>query len=252
MPGIQQYFKRYEVKYLLSDMQYQEFRDRTGIYLAEDMYGETDICNCYFDTENYRLIRNSLEKGIYKEKLRLRSYGIPDNDEAKVYLELKKKYDGIVYKRREGLTFGQSKQVMDNISPHTFSELSLDSQIFREISWIVRYYETLSPAMFLSYRRIAMYEPDGNLSQTSTGNTGLRVTFDCDIAWRTEDVDLQHGIYGNTLLDTGQRIMEIKAPGAIPMWLVKILNEMKLYPTSYSKYGRAYEQMVRRSGQISC
>jgi hypothetical protein len=232
--AIQQYFKRYEVKYMLNEAQYQEFRERTSHLLMEDDYGESDICNCYYDTPDDRLIRNSMEKGIYKEKLRLRSYGVPQDASARTYLELKKKYQGIVYKRREELTYGQAQQVLSEYVENPFAQAGLDSQIFREIAWVWRYYEKLYPAMYLSYRRIAMYE------QSDIENQGLRITFDRDLLWRTEDVDLAAGIYGDTLLEPGYRIMEVKSPGAMPMWFVRLLDDMKLYPTSYSKYGSAY------------
>lgn len=232
----QQYFMRYEVKYLLNEEQYQEFRERTNQRLAVDSYGETDICNCYYDTLDFRLIRNSLEKGIYKEKLRLRSYGVPESDTSKVFLELKKKYQGIVYKRRESLLYGQAARILAENGQMAIGKEGLDSQIFHEIAWVLKYYEHLYAAMYLSYQRIAMYE------KTDVDNQGVRITFDRNLLWRTEEVDLMAGIYGEPLLESGQRIMEIKAPGALPMWLVKLLDDMKVYPTSYSKYGRAYEQ----------
>lgn len=236
----QQSFKRYEVKYLLNEDQYREFRERTKHRLITDAYGETDICNVYYDTSDYRLIRNSMEKGIYKEKLRLRSYGMPKECSSKVYLELKKKYQGIVYKRRECLEYEQAQKILTSGSEGAFCEEELDSQILREILWVLKYYETLHPAMFLSYQRIAMYD----WKDMDAG--GLRVTFDRNIVWRTRQADLRSGIYGEPLLEPGQRIMEVKVPEAMPMWFVKLLDDMKLYPVSYSKYGRAYEQTQLR------
>lgn len=236
MGAEQQYFKRYEIKYLLKEDQYQEFRERTNQRLMVDSYGETDICNCYYDTTDFRLIRNSMEKGIYKEKLRLRSYGIPEDDSSKVFLELKKKYQGIVYKRRESLSYNQAQRILTGKGENPIREEGLDSQIFHEIEWVLRYYKDLYPAMYLSYQRIALYE------QTDVDNQGLRITFDRNLLWRTEQVNLMAGIYGDPLLEPGQRIMEVKAPGALPLWLVKLFDDMKIYPATYSKYGKAYEQ----------
>lgn len=245
MGTIIQNFQRYEIKYLLDERQYREFRDRTRMLLIPDAYGESDICNCYLDTKDHRLIRNSLEKGIYKEKLRLRSYGVPAADQDTTFLELKKKYDGVVYKRREVLTYAQAMEVLKDRGQHSFADYGLDSQIYREIEWVMKYYEELLPMMVISYQRVAMYEP------SDTEHDGLRVTFDRNLLWRTEAVDLKEGIYGDPILPYGYRIMEVKAAGAMPMWLVHILDDMRLYPTSFSKYGRAYETSMRIQRKIA-
>lgn len=233
-------FKRYEVKYLLSGEQYQELRQRLDGHLIEDTYGETEICNCYYDTPDFRLIRNSMEKTAYKEKLRLRSYGVPDSEEAQVFLELKKKFQGVVYKRRENLTVHEADAYLKN---HMKPEK--ESQILKEIDWVLQYYQNLQPAMYLAYRRIAMFEKtaeeDGQI-KSHNGNQDLRVTFDWDIRWRTEEIELQKGIYGQELLPSGQRIMEVKTPNAVPKWFADILDGMELYPCSFSKYGKAYQQ----------
>ena len=248
-------FKRYEVKYLLTEEQYEELRERTKEHLIEDSYGETTICNCYFDTPDYRLIRTSLEKPVYKEKLRLRSYGTPEQPDKQVFLELKKKYRGIVYKRRECMNYQEAEEyVLQGVKPEQ------DTQILREIDWAMHYYGRLIPAMNLSYQRIAMYEkqPEGAAEVTEqcgthTGNLDLRITFDRNILWRTEHLRLKDGVYGNELLEPGQRIMEVKTPGAIPRWFADILDEMKLYPVSFSKYGRAYQAWMMReqNGRIA-
>lgn len=226
-----QIFERREMKYLLEEDQYHHFQKGIQDYLEIDKYGITDICSCYYDTPDFRMIRNSLESATYKEKLRLRSYGVPQR-ETKVYLELKKKFEKIVYKRREEL----SMQEAENYFQH---ELGIyNSLIFREIDWVRRYYKYLQPSMYISYRRLAMIEPQGT--------TRLRVTFDWDVLWRTENVQLISGIYGTPLLEPGQRILEIKTQQAMPLWLVDILDDMKIYPTSYSKYGNAYRQIQKQ------
>lgn len=237
----EQIFKRYEVKYLLDKEQYEQLRRRIEPYMMEDQYGETDICNCYYDTPDYRVIRTSMEKPVYKEKLRLRSYGVPAHENSKVYLELKKKFQGVVYKRREVMTLENAVDFLEG------QEQPMEkSQILQEIDWFLKYYQGLKPAMFLSYRRIAMFEKTdedcAENQKTHTGNLDMRVTFDWDICWRTEDIALEKGIYGNDLLEPGQRIMEVKTPGAMPRWFAEILDEMHIYPCSFSKYGRAYVQ----------
>ena len=95
-------FKRYELKYLLTPAQRDAVLLGIAPYMQLDRYGHTTIRNIYFDTGDYRLIRRSIEKPAYKEKLRVRSYRLVGSDDT-VFVELKKKYDGVVYKRRIAL-----------------------------------------------------------------------------------------------------------------------------------------------------
>ena len=194
-----QIFQRIEIKYLLNEEQYVQLREAILPYLTEDTYGDTEVCNCYYDTDSYQMIRRSLEKPVYKEKLRLRSYGTPKDKDAFVYMELKKKYKGIVYKRREQLSLGEAEGYL-NQNRHP----DRDSQILREINWVLQYYQTLKPVMYLGYHRIALCERGVS--------TGLRVTFDREILWRTDAVALQAGNYGTPLLQPGEHLMEIKVP----------------------------------------
>ena len=141
----QNIFKRYEFKYMLSPQQKDAVMKAMQTFMREDEYGKGLICNLYYDTPNYLLIRRSIEKPHYKEKLRLRSYGTA-GAEDKVFVELKKKYNGIVYKRRETLTLAQSDEYL---AGHT--KAPCDTQIFREIDWFRDYYGNLKPAMYISY-----------------------------------------------------------------------------------------------------
>ena len=175
------------------------------------------------------IIRKTLEKPVYKEKLRLRSYGTA-GAEDKVFVELKKKYNGIVYKRRETLTLAQSDEYL---AGHT--KAPCDTQIFREIDWFRDYYGNLKPAMYISYEREAYY---------SLENPDLRITFDRNIMYRSYNLSLAAGVEGESILELGQHLMELKAGGAIPVWLTKILDELGIYPASFSKYGRAYLSQV--------
>lgn len=239
MSQYQDVFERYEKKYLLSEEQYEAFRWRLKGHMTVDDYGKTDICNIYFDTPDYRLIRTSLEKPVYKEKLRLRSYGVPDED-GEVFIELKKKYKGVVYKRRVDMTLKEAKHYLYKRKPAEQS-----TQIIREVDWFLDYYRTIEPEMYISYERIALY---GNK------DPNLRVTFDANITWRKEALSLEQGIWGNALLNQGQRLLEIKIPGAMPLWLSAILDELEIYPVSFSKYGRAYQQLCeeQRKGDMVC
>lgn len=222
-------FKRREIKYLLDDDEYNSLKERLQARLVEDEHGRSTICNIYYDTPDFRIIRKSLEKPVYKEKLRLRSYGTA-GAEDKVFVELKKKYNGIVYKRRETLTLAQSDEYL---AGHT--KAPYDTQIFREIDWFRDYYGNLKPAMYISYEREAYY---------SLENPDLRITFDRNIMYRSYNLSLAAGVEGEKILEPGQHLMELKAGGAIPVWLTKALDELGIYPASFSKYGRAYLSQV--------
>ena len=73
---IQNCFERYEKKYFLSPEQQRQLLQAIGSHVKMDFYGRYTISNLYYDTPDWRLIRTSLEKPIYKEKLRVRSYGV--------------------------------------------------------------------------------------------------------------------------------------------------------------------------------
>lgn len=231
MDEYQMTFKRYEIKYLLEEKTYLELRKRLEGKMVVDQYGKKTICNVYFDTPDSRLIRTSLEKPVYKEKLRLRSYGIPEQHST-VYVELKKKYKGVVYKRREDMVLSEAEAYL-----YRGWKPGFDSQVLREIDWFLSYYGQITPAMYISYERIAMNEEE---------DSELRVTFDTNILWRKEELNLKEGSWGNSILEPGQRLMEIKIAGAMPLWLGEILNELQIYPISFSKYGRAYQDQLKQ------
>lgn len=231
MDDFQMTFKRYEIKYLLDEKTYLELRKRLEGKMVVDQYGEKTVCNIYFDTPDSRLIRTSLEKPVYKEKLRLRSYGTPERNST-VFVELKKKYKGVVYKRREDMVLSEAEAYLYQGWKPGFS-----SQVLREIDWFLKYYGQITPAMYVSYERIAMNE---------VKDSGLRVTFDTNILWRKEELNLKEGSWGNPILEPGQRLMEIKIAGAMPLWLGEILDKLYIYPVSFSKYGRAYQDQIKQ------
>ena len=226
-------FKRYEIKYLLTREQKEMVLQAMQPYMRLDNYGRTTIRNIYFDTDNYRLIRRSLEKPAYKEKLRIRSYQTAAPEDP-VFVELKKKYKSVVYKRRLTLT---ETQAMDSFL-HDLP-LPVHSQIADEIEYFRAYYGDLRPAVFLSYEREAFYALDGG---------DFRVTFDENILYREEDISLESPAYGIPLLEEGQTLMEIKTSGGIPLWMSHTLNALQLYRTSFSKYGSAYRDRMEHSG----
>ena len=184
------------------------------------------------------MIRASLEKPVYKEKLRSRSYG-PAAPDGTVFLELKKKYDGIVYKRRIALTAQAVEDYFADTAP-----LPSDGQIAREIDYFRAFYRNLRPTLYLSYDRCAFFS---NVSRD------LRVTFDRHIAWRREALRLTAPAGGREVLAPGWSLMEIKAADAIPFWLAEALGRGGIRQTSFSKYGEAYktilsEQILKEAG----
>lgn len=230
-------FKRYEKKYLLDEIKYKKLIKRTEEKLKIDEYGKVSICNIYFDTPDHRLIRESLEKPIYKEKLRLRSYGVPKEDDD-VFVEIKKKYKGVVYKRREKMKLNTAENYLYDHYP-----LGESTQIIKEIDWFMRFYKDISPSMYISYERIAMLCKE---------NPNLRITFDSNILWRKDDLFLEWGCFGKPLLKEGEFLMEIKIPASMPVWLSHILDELEIYPSSFSKYGKGYQESQLIKKEIKC
>lgn len=227
-------FKRHELKYLLTRQEKEQVLRAMEPYMKLDEYGATTIRNIYFDTDSFRLIRRSLEKPVYKEKLRIRSYQ-PACPEDSVFVELKKKYKSVVYKRRLVLPEGQVMSSFQNGTP-----LPAHSQIAAEIEYFRGYYETLHPVVFLSYDREAYYALDDG---------SFRVTFDENILYREKDISLGSKIYGTPLLGKNQTLMEIKTSGGIPLWMSHTLTQQRLFKTSFSKYGTAYQRMVAAGRQ---
>ncbi len=201
-----------------------------------DSFGISTINNIYFDTSDFRLIRASIEKPtVYKEKLRLRCYGRPD-DATNTFIELKKKYKGVVYKRRVNMTYAEAIDyaVKRNAPPKR-------TQITDEIDYFFCFYPTLTAKVSLFYDRTAYY---------CKGDSNLRITFDTNIRFRTEDLDLRHGSDGRLVLDEDYSIMEIKTANAMPLWLCDELQKLSIYPTSYSKYGMCYKLLLNE-GKIT-
>ena len=221
-------FKRYELKYMLTRAQKEELLHAMEGHLQLDQYGHSTIRNIYFDTDTFRLVRRSIEKPLYKEKLRVRSYQRAGEDSL-VFVELKKKFESVVYKRRVMLPHRAAMDALENDHP-----LPIDSQIGAEIAAFREFYgPTLKPAMLLTYEREAYFPVDG---------TDFRLTLDENILWRMHDMDLGAETYGNAVLDSNMVLMEVKTPGGIPLWMTKFLSDHKIYQTSFSKYGAAFQQ----------
>lgn len=222
-------FERWELKYRITNAQRAALEAAFGARMVPDEHGESTICNIYYDTVDYRLIRASLEKPAYKEKLRLRSYGVTEPG-GEVFLELKKKYKGIVYKRRITLPEDAAGEFIAGRAP-----LGEHGQIGREIEYFTAFYAPLLPAVHLSYERSAWF---------SREDRDLRITFDKNIRFRQEDVSLTLPAGGRRILPEGESLMEIKAAAALPLWLVSELDTLGIYQSTFSKYGEAYKAIL--------
>ena len=224
--NIQRCFQRYEKKYLLNPEQYQKIRAGLAPYMEADEHGRYTICNLYYDTPDFQLIRASLDKPVYKEKLRMRSYGVPADGDS-VFVELKKKYKGVVYKRRTALEAGEALDYLaGRCNPRA------KDQICREIDWFLGRYHP-APQVFIAYDREALAGLEDRV---------LRVTFDIDLRWRDTALDLRSGDGGERIISRDQILMEIKIPGSAPVWLSRLLSENRVFPTSFSKYGVCYRE----------
>ena len=220
-------FDRVEKKYVLSKEQYEKIIKKLEGKMELDKYGFSTICNIYFDSNNYELIRTSLDKPIYKEKVRLRSYGIPTL-ESNVFLEIKKKYKGVVNKRRIEMKLKDAYEYIEK------GKTDKNSQIMNEIDYCFKRYN-LKPVIFLAYDRYAYQGIE---------DKEFRVTFDFNIRSRNYDLRLEKGDYGEILTEEPEYVMEIKTLGSIPIWFVRILSELKIYPHSFSKYGEIYMEKI--------
>ena len=229
MKAVQWSFQRIEEKYLLTNEQYDKLRTALRDRIEADEFPKSTICNIYYDTPDYLLIRRSMDKPLYKEKFRLRTYGVSDLS-SPVFMEIKKKFNGIVYKRRVQSTVQQAEEYMRS---GQVPEVN-DMQIFHEIQWFRKSYD-LIPRLFLAYDRLAF---------KAIEDPELRLTFDRNIRYRTDQLTLAAGDHGSMLLPEDMVLMEIKIPGAAPVWLSHILSELDIYPVSLSKYGKCYQKIM--------
>lgn len=225
-------FERLEKKYLITQEQYDQVLENIKEKMRIDEHGFYSIFNIYFDTSNFDLIRKSIEHPTYKEKLRLRSYNIP-NLESTVYLELKKKYKGIVYKRRVEI------KLKDFYEYYYTKKIPFNTQIMKEIDYVFKFYN-LESAVFIAYDRCAYFDKN---------DSNFRITFDKNIRSRFDDLFLEKGDKGKILIPD-KYIMEVKAINSLPIWFTKVLSELNIYPTSFSKYGEVYKNRIKEKNYV--
>ena len=235
---VQKNFKRNELKFKVNKEAFECITNEVENHMKLDKYCEKNgaymIYNIYFDTLNNDIIRKSITKPYYKEKLRLRSYKNPAEKDDIVFLELKKKIDGTVAKRRATMTYGETIHFIEN-RVYPSNKSYIDMQVLHEISdFLDRYKVHLK--VYISYERIAYYGKE---------NRDFRVTFDKNILTRRNEVNFISGDYGRELLDKDEYLMEVKVIGALPLWFVHLLSELKVYRTSFSKYGEEYKNFLK-------
>lgn len=223
-------FTRVEKKYVITKAQLDAMLPVLSEHMHEDEYGLSTICSTYFDTPDMRLIGASIIAKTYKEKLRLRCYGEPREDST-AFVELKKKFKGIVYKRRIQMPYKDALAFLNGETPGP------NDQIAREIAYTLRYYPNLRPAINIFCERIA-YEDNED--------ENLRLTVDRNLRYRMDDLDLTHGTHGTPLLPEDRFILEIKTAFSLPLWLVHLLDENKVYPGKFSKYGTAFNMELEK------
>lgn len=223
-------FKRREKKYLLSSREYEALMSRIKGNLVPDKHGKSTLCSLYLDTPDFLLIRNSIDAISYKEKLRMRSYGVPSSDK-KLFFEIKKKYKGVVYKRRVSMTMAEAFQYVESGKP------PIDSQIMREIDYLMHFYRQPKPNVCILCEREAYFARE---------SADVRLTFDRNIRYRRgfpSESDINDG---TPIINDGEYILEIKTPGAMPLWLARALSECRIYPRSFSKYAHAYYDIINK------
>lgn len=239
---VKEAFNRHEIKFLINQDQFQRIEGKLMKHMEPDEYNKTHafytICNIYYDTIDSHLIRNSLSKPKYKEKLRLRAYGIPKEDD-KVYLEIKKKVCGMVNKRR---TILKLQEAYDFVSTGIKPEIMeyMNRQVVNEIEYLLKIYD-LEPKLYLAYDRKALFSKE---------DRDLRITFDTNIRTRRYDLKLENGDYGESLLESGQWVMEVKTEKSIPIWLSKMLSDHRIFSSSFSKYGREHQKILLKNRNL--
>ncbi len=229
-------FNRCEHKYIIDKETFKKaikiLDDHMDMDSHNKDYTPYTISNIYFDTPDDYLIRTSLGKPEYKEKLRLRSYGIPDEN-SMVFLEIKKKFDGVVNKRRTKLKLEEAYEFLKSGKAPPPKEY-MNLQVLRELEYFLKIYN-LSPKVYLAYDRIAYFEKN---------NKDLRISFDMNIRARRHDLALEKGDYGERLLAEDVYIMEIKTSLAKPLWLTHMLTELEVKRKRFSKYGMEFKNMI--------
>lgn len=229
-------FNRYENKYLLSVKTFEVLERRLAEYMELDEYNRShetySITNLYYDTPDSYLIRTSLAKPAYKEKLRMRAYGVPEPD-SRVYVEIKKKVAGLTNKRRSEIVLADAYPFLQT-GTLPAPDPRLNTQVLHEIEYMLERHP-LRPALYLAYDRRAYF---------GIGEHDLRISFDRGLRSRRTELKMEAGDFGEPLLGGDTWLMEVKSSQSLPLWLARLLAELQIFPTSFSKYGYEYTRTL--------
>lgn len=236
-------FERKEKKYVLDEETLARFMQLVGDRFGDDQYAHSTISSLYYDTPQFSMINRSIEKPLYKEKLRIRCYDVP-SDEAGVFVELKKKFKGIVYKRRIRMSIEGGQAYLEG-TPYSAASLlgsaleakdmdMIKQQNIREIDACLSRHGNIAPAIMIIVERHSIRSNDGS---------NIRITFDRNARWRAHNLRFDEGFQGTPIFSDDTVIMEVKALGTYPLWLVHALDQVGAYPVSCSKVGLAYKAL---------
>lgn len=229
---IKEVFRRVEIKYILEPGEFKKLLAMIAPFIKEDRYFKATNCSIYYDTDERYLAIHSMEAPLYKEKVRVRSYNVPESLDDAVFIEIKKKYNGVGSKRRITTT------LKDFYHYEKTGELKTENpQIKAELDHCFRFYN-LKPALYIAYDRLSFCGKD---------KEDFRITFDQNIRSREHNLKLEEGDFGEKYFKNGEVVMEVKALDAYPLWFTKALSGLRIYPASFSKYGRIYKNKLERS-----
>ncbi|RPA65011.1 polyphosphate polymerase domain-containing protein [Aerococcus agrisoli] len=235
-------FQRKETKYILDEEKFHAFFHDLQEEMQVDEYGQHTILSLYFDTDDFQLIRKSMDKPVYKEKFRIRAYGVPCEG-SMIFLEIKKKVQGIVYKRRVPMQYEEYVHWLETgeFPVHTGNVTSISKQIEEEITWLFKQNKNLQPKVLIAYDRVSLFDKeDGE----------FRVTFDQNIRYRNDHLALVQGDVGEPVAPGLGILMEVKALGAYPLWFVALLDKYEIRKSSFSKYAETYERHLFKQEDI--
>ncbi len=231
-------FRRYEKKFPMDADTVERLLPTLRQHMEPDKFcvnGQTyHICNLYFDTPGNDVIRESLQHPYYKEKLRLRSYGPPRSPDAPVFLELKKKVNGIVTKRRSKLCYGEAITFLDSGRIPSGADY-MQRQVLEEIRYYLSH-KDVTPTTLIRYDRMAWFD---------RSDSSFRLTFDSNLCHQRGQIALPSAGAGSLLFPPEFRLMEVKVSNAYPLWFARLLSEENIRRHSFSKYGAAYKAYLR-------
>lgn len=231
-----QAFDRIEKKYLITKQAKKELLKTIKKHLKTDEYHKSEVYNIYFDNDNFDLIIQSIDRPTFKEKLRARSYGGYDRVFFEIKTKLKGKDANLGYKRRIMVTRQEYEKIVAGettlLKLVSKNHSSKENQIAKEIDYLIKHFK-LKPRILVYYKR-----------ESYKGENSLRITFDERLKFRQEELNFEHEKHDKIYFkDDRNIIMEIKAHGGLPIWLVELLSNNHIYPQQFSKIGRVYERI---------